>query len=256
MNERQNQLARLSKTDLANPDKVNASALRMEQLLLRERVSTQGVNLDDDSVRRLQQLYERFETHLEYDFADRINSGKISTEREYRLYGRFLRLLQTESTLAGIRPSDKILFIGSGPFPISAILLSQLNSAKVDCYDKSTDACRISQRVVDKLGLSDRITVLNSSGEDGSVYGYDVIIVALLAQPKSRIMDNIWFHAPGNVRVICRNSEGDRIFFYKGISPQSLTAYKHFALAGEHKAAADDTISSLFVKVDRDPDKH
>ena len=259
MNERQHDLHRLallSETDLTNPNQVRASALKMEQLFLREGVSTQGVNLDNELVHRLQQLYERFETDLEYDFADRINSGKTSTEKGYPLYGRFLRLTQAESDLASIRPSDKILFIGSGPFPISAILLSKLNSANVDCYDKSTDACIISQRVVDKLGLSDRITVSNSSGEDGKVYGYNVIIVALLAQPKDRIMDNMWFHAPGNVRIICRNSEGDRRFFYKGVSPQSLTAYKHFALVDEHRAQADNTISSLFVKVDREPDKH
>lgn len=259
MNERQHDLHRLallSKTDLTNPNQVRASALKMEQLLLREGVSTQGINLDDDSVHRLQQIYERFETDLEYDFADRVINGQTSSERDYSLYGRFLRLTQAESTLAGIRPSDKILFIGSGSFPISAILLSTLNSAKIDCYDKSADACTTSQKVVDKLGLSDRITVLNSSGEDGSVYGYDVIIVALLAQPKSRIMANVWFHAPGNVRVICRNPEDNRRFFYKGVYPQSLTAYRHFALVDEHKAQADDTISSLLIKVDRDPDKH
>lgn len=256
MNERQRQLALILKTDLTNPNQVRAMALKMEQLLLGEGVSTQGPNLDDDSVHGLQQLYERFETDLEYDFADRIINRKAGSERDYRLYERFLRLTKAESALAGIRPSDKILFIGSGPSPISAILLSRINSAKVDCYDRSSEACTASQRVVDRLGLSDRITVSNSSGEDGKVYGYDVIVVALLAQPKDRIMDNIWFHAPQNVRVICRNSEGDRILFYKGFPPQSLTAYRHFALVDEHKAAADDSISSLLIKIDREPDKH
>lgn len=255
MNERQRQLAVISETDLTNPNQVRAGALRMEQLLLREGI-TQGPNLEEDSVHRLQKLYERFETDLENDFADRIINGKGNSERDYRLYERFLRLIQAESTLAEIRPSDKVLFIGSGPFPISAILLSQLNSAKVDCYDNSLKACAISQKVVDKLAFSDRITVSNFSGEDGSVYGYDIVVVALLAQPKDRIMDNIWFHAPKKVRVICRNSENNRRFFYKGVPPQSLTAYRHFALVDEHRAATDDTISSLLIKINREPDKH
>lgn len=248
------QLVSLTATDLANPTAVRSSGLAMEDLILRGPLP-EGVNLEQelgiDTLGKLQQLYERFETELENEFAQKVLDGNVTAETDYPLYARFKRLVKAEIDLARIRPSDKVLFIGSGPFPISAMLFSQLTSVSVDCYDKSLEACGTSQKVVNSLGFADRINILNTSGEDGRVYDYNVIIVALLAQPKEKIMTNIWFHAPPDVKVICRTSEGIRQAFYNGVQERSLTDYRHFEIVDQHKARQDDTISSLFTKIDR-----
>lgn len=248
------QLTHLSNTDLVNPTAVRSSGLAMEDLILR-RPLLEGINLEQelgiDNLGKLQQLYERFETQLESEFAQRVLDGNVTTETDYPLYARFKRLVHAEIDLARIRPSDKVLFIGSGPFPISAMLFSQLASVSVDCYDKSPEACETSQKVVNCLGFAHRINIFNASGEDGKVYGHNVVIVALLAQPKEKIMSNIWFHAPPNVKVICRTSEGIRQAFYKRAQERSLTDYRHFEIVDQHKAEKDDTISSLLTKIDR-----
>lgn len=182
------QLTSLSSTDLANPIAVISSGLAMEDLILH------GPPLEEDDLKkelgvnleRLQELYERFEANTENQFAQRVIHGNVTTETDHPLYARFKRLVQAEIDLARIRSSDKVLFIGSGPFPISAMLFSQLASVSVDCYDKSPEACETSQKVVNSLGFTDRINIFNASGEDGKVYGYNVVIVALLAQPKEK----------------------------------------------------------------------
>lgn len=247
------QLTYLSSTDLDNPIAIISSGLALEDLVLRgppfeenDLKKVLGVNLE-----RLQQLYERFETNTEIEFAQRVLDGNARREIDYPLYARFKRLIQAEIDLAGIKPSDKILFIGSGPFPISAMLFSQLASVSVDCYDKSPEACETSQKVVNSLGFADKIHVFNDSGETGRVYDYSVIIVALLAKPKQKIMSNIWFHAPPDVKVICRTTDGTRQAFYEGVQEETLTGFRHFKIIDQHRAGKDDTISSLFTKIDR-----
>jgi precorrin-6B methylase 2 len=198
-------------------------------------------------------LYEKYETNLEYDFSNRLLEGKTS-ETEYPLYERFTRLIEAEVALANVCENDRVLFIGSGPFPISAILISKFTSVNVYCIDKSQRACETSLEVVDHLGLGDKIKVKRDSGETSSLFGYDVVFVALLAQPKEKIFDCIWRHAPQNTRVICRTSDGVREAFYRGIASKRLTDFRHFRLMGQHKAADGDTISSLFFKIDRNID--
>lgn len=248
-------LASLADTDLANPTAVRSGGLAMEDLILRGPLLEEddlkkelGVNLE-----RIQQLYEKFETDLEYDFAQRIIKGEV-TMVEYPLYQRFQRLIQAEIKLASITDKDKVLFIGSGPFPISPILVSQLTSARVDCFDQSDQASSVSEKVIQKLGLTERIRIFNASGDIRKIYGYDVIVVALLAQPKSEILYNAQWSIPQGTRVICRSSEDQRQAFYKPTNPATYQFIGRYQLIGKHTAGTGDTISSLLFRIDGRPE--
>lgn len=250
------QLAYLTSTDLANPTAVRFSGLAMEDLILRVPL-LEGVNLEQelgiDTLGKLQLLYERFETDLEYDFAERIIKGETTLE-EYPLFQRFQRLIQAEIELASIKDKDKVLFIGSGPFPISPILVSQQTSARVDCLDQSDQASSVSEKVIHKLGLAERIQIFNASGDIRKIYGYDVIMVALLAQPKFEILYNTQWSIPQGTRVICRTSEDKRQVFYKPTDPATYRFIGRYQLVGKHTAGTDDTISSLLFRIDGRPE--
>lgn len=249
----------LTYVDLNNDPHVKSAGLVMEKLLLGNHpfrgIPPQAV-MRDHTITALQSLYERFETGIEYDFAENILNGSETNVEQYPLHERFQRLVNAETNLAQIASSDRVLFIGSGAFPISPILISQSTGARVDCFDKSPEAIETSQGVLDKLGLSENVRVLNALGEKEGVYSYDVIVVALLAQPKESIMLNIWQHAPQDVRVVYRHAEGIKSAFYKSVIPEIFTRYRHFMMDGEHTAGPDDTISSVLLKIDRQPDKH
>lgn len=252
------ELSVIARVDLMDRDAVRNGGQRLELLLLNNPADDPEVlvsSLTGEELGRLQQLYERFEIDLEYEFTAKLITGEAEIE-EYPLYERFRRLIGAEVDLAQVTSKDRLLFIGSGPFPISPILFSQFTGASVDCFDVSEEACETSRRLVDKLELTDKISVYNQSGERGPVYGYDVIVIALLAKPKEGIANNIWHHSPQDVRVICRNSGGFRSAFYQGTDPYTFTQSRHFSLGGQHTAGTGDTISSLLLKVDRDPDKY
>ena len=242
-------IAVIANTDLEDQEGVRSGAFELEELLLRE--SSKEPVLEPNTLERLQRVYERFETDLEYDFARKIIAGEATVE-DYPLYQRFQRLVQTEVDLASITEKDRVLFIGSGSFPISPILVSQLTFARVDCFDHSEKAVSLSERVMEKLGLSDKIRIINAGGDTQKIYGYNVIMVALLAQPKSEILYNAQFSAPEGTRVNCRTSEGIRQAFYKPTHHGSF--WGRYQLVGKHEAGIDDTISSLLFRLDGHPE--
>ncbi len=242
-------LERLVEIANTNPDdrqRVRSAGFELEELILGG--TSQESVLEPDTLERLQRVYERFEIDLEYDFARKVIDGEATIE-QYPLYQRFQRLVQAEVDLANITDKDRVLFIGSGPFPISAILLSQITSARVDCFDHSREAVSTSEMVIEKLGLSDRIRILNAGGDTQKIYGYNVIMVAILTQPKSEILYNAQFSVPERTRIICRTSEGTRQVFYKPTNPATYEFLGRYQLVGKHDAGIDDTISSLFFRI-------
>lgn len=248
------ELKRIAETDTNDPNAVQSEGFRMEEVLF---AFSSGIDptkfLEDPLVEKLQNLYREFETNLEFDFAEKYLPGKLPI-REYPLYGRFRRLIRKEVELAGISENDRTLFIGSGPFPISAILLADSTFAQIDCLDTDPNAIEKSVQVLKILGFEDQVKVFQGDGATGNMLNYDVIIIALLAQPKERIIDNIWRHASKDSRIICRTSEGVMTLFYKGVPPEQLSASGHFRIEGKHAAGFNDTISFMLLRVGREAD--
>ncbi len=253
----------IARTDLSDPQAVRLGAQAMELCLLsREPSAYAGLleALGEANVSTLQELYERFETDLEYEFASKVLAGEASVEN-YPLYDRFVRLIAAEAELAGIRPEDtlnnsikKWSFIGSGPFPISAILFAKMTGVSVGCFDVSAKAIETSTQVIEKLGLSDKIRFINAAGEHGDIAEYDAVVVALLAQPKDEIAWNIRCHCPIGTQVIMRYSEGNRVGIYKGMDQRVEGTIWRYSLTGvpcqrSHHAGVDDTISSKLWQV-------
>src|SRR5207249_1934441 len=85
-------------------------------------------------------------------------------------------------------------------------------------YDVSEEAIKTSKQVIEKLGLSDKVKVINAAGQEGDTAAYDVVVIALLAQPKDKIAWNIKWKSSENTPVIVRYAEGDRRVFYRSMS--------------------------------------
>ncbi|HWY79271.1 MAG TPA: nicotianamine synthase family protein [Candidatus Sulfotelmatobacter sp.] len=165
-----------------------------------------------DHARRVQEM--------ETDFAKRVING--TPVEEYYNYGVASRLVEAEADLAGITPGENVLFIGSGPFPSSAICLARQRDVSVTCYDLSSDAYQISTAVIEKIGLADKIKVAQVSGADGSMSGYDAIIVAFELMNKPAVLTNILANVDPDARVIIRSSDGNRKSLYPAVTDKDL----------------------------------
>ncbi len=242
---------------------VHTAGTQLEEFLLSVDADQSDLPPDLDSARiaLAQKLYEQFETNLETSFADFFLRGDAQL-KEYILYDRFKRLIEAEIKLANIKASDRVLFIGSGPLPISAILIEQKTGAYVDCFDHSMEACEISKEIISKLALSEKIRVIHQSAESvelptdntaGTHGHYDVIVVALLAQPKDQILHQLWRSVGPFPRIVLRYSEGNRKLIYKGMEFSKATWNNRYELGEHHSAEANDTISTLVAKTGAQP---
>lgn len=223
----------------------------LERLLLLRRVDQHEADkavteFTAAEMANFQNLYCSWETQLESRFVDFLCRGICGHFADYALYARFERLIDREVRLLNGYEPRKVLFIGSGPMPITAICLENRINAPIDCLEMRAEAITESQRLLKELELQDRITVLHGEGQQYTMADYDMILVALLAKPKKDILANIADNCSSNTRIICRTSEGARCFFYEPTDDSAIP--RDLKIVDRTYAGIDDTISSCLIR--------
>lgn len=241
----------ITKNISKNPEAIKYNMRRLEKTLLNKKFSKSQeqeiINLFKYKLRNFQSNYELFETNLELKFSNKLAKTlkvNIDYAKKYLLYKRFTILIKNEIQLGNILCKDKVLFIGSGPFPSTAIILNKLTECKIDCFDKCKSYVDLSRKVIRKLSVSNDIKIYHKSGELLKKNKYDVIIIALLANPKEKILSKILEKSRSGTRIICRTSDGVRQLFYKTTNPRIFIKY---AVQNKNYADRDQTVSSVLL---------
>lgn len=125
----------------------------------------------------------------------------------------------------GHRPGEsrRLCFLGGGPLPLSAIMLSRMLDTQVTVVDRDADAVALSRRLLDRLGLAEQISVLLADASSASDLAYatascDVVVVAALVGT-TRIEKQAALRAVGtaleaDTRVLIRSAQGLRSLLY------------------------------------------
>lgn len=223
----------------------------LEKTLLRDNLPdalpTRAVDqMKSDELIELNNLYCLWETKLENRFVYFLKNGVTRHYLDYMLYARFDRLIEREvSLLRGFKPS-RLLFIGSGPMPITALCLQQRLGVPIDCLEKYQAAVDESKSVMKLLSCDNVINIYQGMGEEVDASQYDVVLVALLAKPKHDILTQIRDTARDDIRIICRTSEGSRKVFYEPTEDNDIPI--GLRMVAHEQAGMDDTISSCLLK--------
>lgn len=199
--------------------------------------------------RVLQEAYSVWETTLEQHFVSRLRAGTVSGISDYRLANRLQRVVRREVSMLDHRPK-RVLFIGSGPFPISAIWLNRILGVSVDGIDVAPAAVRESSSLMAAIGLEKVISLRHEPDGAYDVSDYDLIVIALLAKPKEQILENIHRTARKDCTVVCRTSFGLRSLLYEPTFVSHALLEK-FSIQDMRlvQGAADDTVSSLRLQI-------
>lgn len=197
---------------------------------------------------RSQQLYLPYETLLEESFTRMILAtsavdllGEDNITHNYLT--RYYNLAANEIRLAGLTQTDHVLFIGSGPFPITAIEYAKQTGCRVDCVEKLEDKAEASRNVIHRLGLSSQIQVYNAEGQSFPPGVYSAILVGVLAQPKQDIIDSIERESRDGTKVLARTTTGLRQFIYPAAEFQT----RRFTLRGINQARDDQALSTILL---------
>lgn len=201
--------------------------------------------LESHELTLLNNLYCLWETNLENRFVNFLKKGVAQYYLDYPLYARFERLISREvELLDGVKP-NRLLFIGSGPMPITALCLQHRLGTQIDCLERNVEAVYESKEALRLMGCENRINIFQGYGESIDVSEYDAVLIALLAKPKYDILKNIRETAPDHVKIICRTSEGARTVFYEPTLNNTIP--DGMKMVAHNKAGVDDTISSYLI---------
>ncbi len=192
----------------------------------------------------LNDKYCEWETILENRFAEALLNSSATGPEEYLLYKRFQSLISKELKLLEGNDFQNLLFIGSGPFPITAILLNKISGKPIDCLERDEESAKVSRKILQNLGLADQINVYLGDGGRYDLSKYDVILNALLAKPKWGIMNNIKKVCASKTRVLCRTSYGLRQLLYESTSSNAIHG---FSINKRQLAGYNETISTLLL---------
>lgn len=113
-------------------------------------------------------------------------------------------MLQRELENSGLKPGARVLHIGSGPSPYTALFLAR-KGFKVEAIDCDNCAVREARLVVKQNGMEDNIKVVCDDGCTFKQKKYDAVWVSLNVYPKGKVLLQAFDCLKGGGVLIYRN---------------------------------------------------
>ena len=178
---------------------LDISDKRAEELL-----SNSVLNSAFDVITRFRSMYT---AKLEIEHAKSILKSRDPFEalKKFAYFTNYLQLARTEYQGSRVKPGERVLFLGSGPLPLSLIILCHQYGLKGIGIEQEPDRAELSRTVLEKLGLSHRIKII-----EGNHFSLpleerpELVIVAAQAEPKKGIFDHLANVLPVGTKVSYR----------------------------------------------------
>ncbi len=116
------------------------------------------------------------------------------------------------------------VFVGSGPMPLSPLLIHLLCDVEVICLDIDSAACEASRCFLEKTGLQTKISVIWADGAEFDYSPYTRVFVASLVQNKQAVLEQIAHTSPDPL-VAVRTAEGIKQVMYESIRETELSRH-------------------------------
>jgi nicotianamine synthase len=191
---------------------------------------------------RLRQLCATGEFRLERAWAHRVlNASDPDAElMAFPYLGNYEELTTLEMhalagvglDLAGIR---RICFLGGGPLPLSALLMSRNLSATVDVVDVNQEASSLAGQVAERVSLSGQVQFHHADAADfDGVADSDVVVLAALVgldrTVKHRVLAALSQRMRTGSMLIARSSDGLRTLLYPPLELSDLHDWRPLAV--------------------------
>ncbi|WP_440955552.1 nicotianamine synthase family protein [Methanosarcina sp. Mfa9] len=205
------------------------AALEAEEVLADSFLKTPKFAPVLDSISRFRFLYN---LKLETEQAEKLLASPAPWETiiNFTFYENYLQLAKTEYEGSGLKPGDCVLFLGSGPLPLSLIVLCREYALSGIGIEQDEARAALSRKVIECLGLSDSIEII--SGNHFSLpfkKPTDLVMVAAQAEPKEEIFGHLAKVLPKDCRVSFRIYEkGLRKVLDNSFPPKILAGFEEY----------------------------
>jgi len=212
-----------------------------------EVLSNSVFNSAFDTITRFRSMYT---AKLEIEQAKSIIESRKpwKTFNNFAYFTNYLQLARTEYQGSWLKPGDSVLFLGSGPLPMSLIVLCHQYGLRGIGIEQEPDRAELSRKVLEKLGLSGQIKII-----EGNQYTlplkekYDLVMVAAQAEPKREIFDHLAKVLPAGTKVSYRIYEKGLRRLLDTFSRYELPAQFEEYLRVRPKPPANNTVVFLTV---------
>ncbi|MGO4348582.1 nicotianamine synthase family protein [Paenibacillus sp. MCAF9] len=121
----------------------------------------------------------------------------------------------------GQKEKSGIVFVGSGPMPLSPIILHLIGDVEVLCLEIDPVAYDASCFLLERMGLGNKVTVVLENGSDFDYSSYTRVFVASLVRDKIGVLNQIKRTSPDSL-VAVRTAEGMKRIMYEAVDESQL----------------------------------
>jgi histidine 2-aminobutanoyltransferase len=122
--------------------------------------------------------------------------------------------VKKELEIYDITVKSKVVFIGSGAFPISALTIAKETGAKIMCLDIDVEAVQMGQNIAEMTGLASSVSFTNKTVKQLSfVKEATHVFIASLVQKKLDVLRDLKSVLPTGAKVIIRYGNGLKSIF-------------------------------------------
>lgn len=174
-------------------------------------------------------FYKLFFYYHEMDLAKRIIDAVNPWKelKRFSLYLRYEQLVKAQGRESDLKETDIVAFVGTGPVPITLILLHKFFKVRCIGVDIDPEAVAVSQKVIAQLQLDASITILQGDEQRLADMPCNAIMVAALAEPKKQIFQNLRkLIAANTVSVSYRTYTGMRAVLYEPVRKSDLKGFQ------------------------------
>jgi nicotianamine synthase len=180
---------------------------------------------------------------------------QIGDLREFQYFQNYEGLSEWEIDLI-VKYSQnfpkKILLVGSGSLPLSAILMSWKAGVSVECWDCDSAAVEKSVELVKRLGVEDRITVkLKDFFLEKDFKNFDLVLMAALVGinelDKIKVVKHLEKYLLDGQVVLLRTVEKLKTLFYQPVELEWLRDFKNVQIFNPDDFDKSEIINSVIL---------
>ena len=130
----------------------------------------------------------------------------LKLEKLLPLYVKYYEdLVENEIQIAKISSLTQVAHIGCGPIPSTSILIAKKTGANVVAIDKNQQAMKKASLCVNKLKLTDKITIKNAEASTFPIENFDVLIISHAVKPKEKFLYHVSKTMKENAIIVYRS---------------------------------------------------
>jgi hypothetical protein len=202
--------------------------------------------------RDMLRMLETAETHMEFHYAEKFikDTPNINNLKSFIYWDNYEKLVDIELNklfeIVERKRLSSIAFVGSGPLPLSTILLQQQTGKRVVCLDINAEAYDLGKKLIEQYSLQHSLKYVLADGASFHYNGYNLVWIASLVPNKKEVVKRIYETNP-NAIIAIRSVDGIYQLLYE---PVDATVFQHVVCEeiGRTKANSSIINSTIFYR--------